>query len=104
MMNFHFQLPLDQGGGEGKALYIDAEGTFRPQRLLQIADRYFPMYLLFLFFFVGGGKISFLDFLLLVLSCGHIGASLSSRVRLDKVKREGRSPFCYGNDFSPFSN
>ncbi|CAL9770900.1 unnamed protein product [Musa acuminata subsp. burmannicoides] len=24
------QLPLDQGGGEGKALYIDAEGTFRP--------------------------------------------------------------------------
>ncbi|CAN0901217.1 DNA repair protein RAD51 homolog [Linum grandiflorum] len=32
------QLPLDQGGGEGKAMYIDAEGTFRPQRLLQIAD------------------------------------------------------------------
>ncbi|KAI3417065.1 uncharacterized protein J3R85_014809 [Psidium guajava] len=34
------QLPLDQGGGEGKAMYIDAEGAFRPQRLLQIADRY----------------------------------------------------------------
>ena len=34
-----FQLPLDQGGGEGKAMYIDAEGTFRPQRLLQIAER-----------------------------------------------------------------
>ncbi|KAJ7541095.1 hypothetical protein O6H91_10G045700 [Diphasiastrum complanatum] len=34
------QLPLDQGGGEGKALFIDAEGTFRPQRLLQIAERY----------------------------------------------------------------
>uniref|UniRef100_A0A166C187 DNA repair protein RAD51 homolog n=1 Tax=Daucus carota subsp. sativus TaxID=79200 RepID=A0A166C187_DAUCS len=34
------QLPLEQGGGEGKAMYIDAEGTFRPQRLLQIADRY----------------------------------------------------------------
>lgn len=33
------QLPLEQGGGEGKAMYIDAEGTFRPQRLLQIADR-----------------------------------------------------------------
>ncbi|KAG8495488.1 hypothetical protein CXB51_013137 [Gossypium anomalum] len=32
-------LPLDQGGGEGKAMYIDAEGTFRPQRLLQIAER-----------------------------------------------------------------
>lgn len=24
----------------GKAMYIDAEGTFRPQRLLQIAERY----------------------------------------------------------------
>ncbi|RZC89917.1 hypothetical protein C5167_028979 [Papaver somniferum] len=35
-----FQLPLDQGGGEGKAMYIDAEGTFRPQRLLQIAERF----------------------------------------------------------------
>ncbi|PKU60659.1 DNA repair protein RAD51 like [Dendrobium catenatum] len=34
------QLPLDQGGGEGKAMYIDAEGTFRPQRLLDIADRF----------------------------------------------------------------
>ncbi|KAK4756848.1 hypothetical protein SAY87_006975 [Trapa incisa] len=34
------QLPLDQGGGEGKAMYIDAEGAFRPQRLLQIAERY----------------------------------------------------------------
>ncbi|CAN6871755.1 unnamed protein product [Brassica oleracea] len=34
------QLPMDQGGGEGKAMYIDAEGTFRPQRLLQIADRF----------------------------------------------------------------
>jgi DNA repair protein RAD51 len=34
------QLPLDRGGGEGKALYIDAEGTFRPQRLLQIAERF----------------------------------------------------------------
>ncbi|CAL5423684.1 unnamed protein product [Camellia sinensis] len=30
----------DQGGGEGKTMYIDAEGTFRPQRLLQIADRF----------------------------------------------------------------
>jgi len=34
------QLPLDQGGGEGKALYIDTEGTFRPERLLAIAERY----------------------------------------------------------------
>ncbi|WIA20115.1 hypothetical protein OEZ86_013756 [Tetradesmus obliquus] len=34
------QLPIDMGGAEGKALYIDTEGTFRPQRLAQIAERY----------------------------------------------------------------
>jgi len=34
------QLPLDQGGGEGKALFIDTEGTFRPERLLAMAERY----------------------------------------------------------------
>lgn len=28
------------GGGEGKAIYIDTEGTFRPERLLAIAERY----------------------------------------------------------------
>lgn len=34
-----FQLPIDQGGGEGKAMYIDTEGTFRPERLLAVAER-----------------------------------------------------------------
>lgn len=34
------QLPLDRGGGEGKALYIDTEGCFRPERLKAIAVRY----------------------------------------------------------------
>mmetsp|Transcript_7812 Transcript_7812/g.11801 ORF Transcript_7812/g.11801 Transcript_7812/m.11801 type:complete len:353 (-) Transcript_7812:53-1111(-) len=34
------QLPLEQGGGEGKALYLDTEGTFRPQRLVAIAERF----------------------------------------------------------------
>jgi len=34
------QLPLNRGGGEGKALYIDTEGTFRPERILAIAERY----------------------------------------------------------------
>lgn len=34
------QLPVDMGGGEGKCLYIDTEGTFRPVRLLAVADRY----------------------------------------------------------------
>lgn len=34
------QLPMTQGGGEGMALYIDTEGTFRPERLKDIATRY----------------------------------------------------------------
>ena len=34
------QLGLDQGGGEGKAMYIDTEGTFRPERLVSVAERF----------------------------------------------------------------
>ena len=34
------QLPKSQGGGAGKAMYIDCEGTFRPERLIEIAKRY----------------------------------------------------------------
>lgn len=34
------QLPLEMGGGEGKCLYIDTEGTFRPERLLAVADKF----------------------------------------------------------------
>lgn len=34
------QLPIDMGGGEGKCLYIDSEGTFRPERLLAVAERF----------------------------------------------------------------
>jgi DNA repair protein RAD51 len=34
------QLPIDNGGGEGKCLYIDSEGTFRPERLLAVAERF----------------------------------------------------------------
>ncbi|XP_018577397.1 DNA repair protein RAD51 homolog 1 [Anoplophora glabripennis] len=34
------QLPIESGGGEGKCLYIDTEGTFRPERLLAVAERY----------------------------------------------------------------
>jgi len=34
------QLPLDNGGAEGKCLYIDTEGTFRPERLLAVAERF----------------------------------------------------------------
>jgi len=34
------QLPTNMGGGEGKCLYIDTEGTFRPERLIAIAKRF----------------------------------------------------------------
>ncbi|CAK7244137.1 MAG: RecA recombinase Rhp51 [Sporothrix thermara] len=34
------QLPFDCGGGEGKCLYVDTEGTFRPSRVLAAANRY----------------------------------------------------------------
>lgn len=34
------QLPKENGGGSGKALYIDTEGTFRPERCIAIAERF----------------------------------------------------------------
>ncbi|XP_060533244.1 DNA repair protein RAD51 homolog 1 [Cylas formicarius] len=34
------QLPTECGGAEGKCLYIDTEGTFRPERLLAVAERF----------------------------------------------------------------
>lgn len=34
------QLPVSEGGASGKAAYIDTEGTFRPERLKQIAERF----------------------------------------------------------------
>ncbi len=32
------QLPKEQGGANGKAVFVDTEGTFRPQRIRQIAE------------------------------------------------------------------
>lgn len=34
------QMATTDGGAEGKALYIDTEGTFRPERLKEIAERF----------------------------------------------------------------
>lgn len=34
------QLPVERGGGNGKAIYIDTEATFRPDRIKPIAERY----------------------------------------------------------------
>ena len=31
------QLPLANGGGDGKAIFIDGESTFRPERIIQMA-------------------------------------------------------------------
>ena len=33
------QLPLERGGVNGKAVFIDTEGTFRPARIKQIAEK-----------------------------------------------------------------
>ena len=32
------QLPVERGGANGKAVYIDTEGTFRPERVRQFAE------------------------------------------------------------------
>lgn len=37
---YYFQLPIERGGGEGKCMYIDTENTFRPERLLAVAERF----------------------------------------------------------------
>ena len=34
------QLPKEKGGGNGKVIYIDTEGTFRPERIIKIAERF----------------------------------------------------------------
>jgi len=34
------QLPVSMGGGNGKVAFIDTEGTFRPERITPIAERY----------------------------------------------------------------
>jgi meiotic recombination protein DMC1 len=34
------QLPSEYGGASGKVAYIDTEGTFRPQRIRAIAERF----------------------------------------------------------------
>ena len=34
------QLPVEQGGGGGRVIYVDTEGTFRPERVKEIAEEY----------------------------------------------------------------
>ena len=34
------QMPISEGGGGGMAMYIDTEGTFKPERIIQIAQRF----------------------------------------------------------------
>uniref|UniRef100_A0AC35TJ77 DNA repair protein RAD51 homolog n=1 Tax=Rhabditophanes sp. KR3021 TaxID=114890 RepID=A0AC35TJ77_9BILA len=33
------QLPADEGGGEGRCLWLDTEGTFRTERIVEISDK-----------------------------------------------------------------
>ena len=37
-LSVNAQLPKDKGGIEGKSVYIDTEGTFRPERIKQLAE------------------------------------------------------------------
>jgi DNA repair protein RadA len=37
-LTVNVQLPKEKGGAAGKAVYIDTEGTFRPERVKQIAE------------------------------------------------------------------
>ncbi|HPD81505.1 MAG TPA: DNA repair and recombination protein RadA [Candidatus Pacearchaeota archaeon] len=37
-LSVRVQLPVEQGGANGKAVFIDTEGTFRPARIKQISD------------------------------------------------------------------
>lgn len=41
-----YQLPISQGGGEGKCLWIDTQGTFRSERLLSVYRNYENVYFL----------------------------------------------------------
>jgi DNA repair protein RadA len=38
MLAVNVQLPIEKGGANGKCVFIDTEGTFRPSRIKQIAD------------------------------------------------------------------
>lgn len=38
--SLYVKMPIDMGGGEGKCVYIDTEGTFRPERIVEIANRF----------------------------------------------------------------
>lgn len=33
-------MPIEEGGGAGMAMFIDTEGTFRPEWIVQIANRF----------------------------------------------------------------
>lgn len=39
-LTVNVQLPLEQGGANAKSVFIDTEGTFRPERIRQLAARY----------------------------------------------------------------
>eukprot|EP00483_Globobulimina_turgida_P013399 UN13423 len=40
MLSVTCQFPIEKGGGEGAAIYIDTQGTFRPKKIEKIAQRF----------------------------------------------------------------
>ena len=38
-LSVNVQLPIDKGGANGKCVFIDTEGTFRPSRIRQISEK-----------------------------------------------------------------
>jgi meiotic recombination protein DMC1 len=40
VLSLFLQLPSSMGGGNGKVVYIDTEGTFRPDKIAAIAERF----------------------------------------------------------------
>ncbi len=47
------QRPLEQGGAEGKVIYVDTEGTFRPQKIVAIAERWVHVFVcLYIYIYV----------------------------------------------------
>ncbi len=38
ILSVNVQKPIGEGGGEGIAVYIDTENTFRPERIIQLAE------------------------------------------------------------------
>ena len=86
-------MPVTQGGGEGKAMYIDTEGTFRPQRLNAIAERCAPRQLRLRLQLVANVRAGFCAPTRAQMSGLALDAYLSAHVsRSDHTRASGKPP------------